>query len=166
MGLQRATRLRCWTRTTAYIGLPRWLSCKEAACQCPRHKRHRFDPWVRKTPWIRKWQPTPVYLPGQSHGRRSLVGYSLWCHKELNMTEWLSIHSCCLYIPEWVSEVTQLCPTLCDPVDCSLPGSSVHGILQARILEWVTISFSRGSYISLNPHYSPSVFTLLSWSLR
>ena len=43
------------------------------------------------------------------------------------------------------SEVTQLCPTLCDPVDCSLPGFSVHGILQARILEWVTISFSRGS---------------------
>ena len=43
------------------------------------------------------------------------------------------------------SEVAESCPTLCDPVDCSLPGSSVHGILQARILEWVTISFSRGS---------------------
>ena len=44
-----------------------------------------------------------------------------------------------------VSEVTQSCPTLCDPMDCSLPGFSVHGILQARMLEWVTISFSRGS---------------------
>ena len=44
-----------------------------------------------------------------------------------------------------LSEVTQSCPTLCDPVDCTLPGSSVHGILQARILEWVAISFSRGS---------------------
>ena len=43
------------------------------------------------------------------------------------------------------SEVAQSCPTLCDPVDCSPPGSSVHGILQVRILEWVTISFSRGS---------------------
>ena len=43
------------------------------------------------------------------------------------------------------SEVAQLCPTLCDSVDCSPPGSSVHGILQARILEWVAISFSRGS---------------------
>ena len=43
------------------------------------------------------------------------------------------------------SEVTQSCPTLCDPVDCSPPGSSVHGILQARILEWVAISFSWGS---------------------
>ena len=41
--------------------------------------------------------------------------------------------------------VTQLCPTLCDTMDCSPPGSSVHGILQARILEWVAISFSRGS---------------------
>ena len=43
------------------------------------------------------------------------------------------------------SEVAQSCPTLCNPVDCSPPGSSVHGILQARILEWVAISFSRGS---------------------
>ena len=43
------------------------------------------------------------------------------------------------------SEVTQLCPTLCDPMDCSLPGSSIHGIFQARILEWVANSFSRRS---------------------
>ena len=39
-------------------------------------KRHRFDPWVGKTSWRRKWQPTPVFLPGESHGQRSLVGYS------------------------------------------------------------------------------------------
>ena len=44
------------------------------------------------------------------------------------------------------SEVTRSCPTLCDPVDCSPPGSSTHGILQARILEWVAISFSRGIF--------------------
>ena len=43
------------------------------------------------------------------------------------------------------SEGAQSCPTLCDPVDCSLPGSSIHGVLQARILEWVAISFCRGS---------------------
>ena len=43
------------------------------------------------------------------------------------------------------SEVAQLCPTLCDPMDCSLPGFCVHGIFQARVLEWVAISFSRGS---------------------
>ena len=49
------------------------------------------------------------------------------------------------YRSEKESELAQLCPTLCDPVDCSPPGSSVHGILQARILEWVAIPFSRGS---------------------
>ena len=43
------------------------------------------------------------------------------------------------------SEVAQSCPTLCDPMDCSLSGSSAHGIFQARVLEWVAISFSRGS---------------------
>ena len=50
---------------------------------------------------------------------------------------------CQLNISE--SEVAQLCPPLCDPMNCSLPGSSVHGIFQARILEWVAISFSRRS---------------------
>ena len=43
------------------------------------------------------------------------------------------------------SEVTQLCPILCNPMDCSPPGSSIHGIFQARVLEWIVISFSRGS---------------------
>ena len=56
---------------------------------------------------------------------------------------WTLRHSSWLLESE--SEVTQSCPTLCDPVDCSLPSSSVHGILQARILEWGAISFSRGS---------------------
>ena len=51
-----------------------------------------------------------------------------------------------LNLGESESEVAQLCPTLRDPMDCSLPGSSVHGIFQARVLEWVAISFSRGSY--------------------
>ena len=44
--------------------------------------------------------------------------------------------------------VAQSCPTLCNPVDCSLPGSSVHGILQARIQEWVTIPFSRETFLT------------------
>ena len=44
-----------------------------------------------------------------------------------------------------VNVVAQSCPTLCDPVDCSLPGSSLHGIFQARVLEWIAISFSKGS---------------------
>ena len=47
---------------------------KEPTCQYIRHKRHRFDPWVGNIPW--KWQPTPVFLPGETHEQRSLVGYS------------------------------------------------------------------------------------------
>ena len=57
-------------------GFPGGASSKEPACQCTRYKRHRFDPWVQKIPWSRKWKTTPVFLPGESHGQRSLVGYS------------------------------------------------------------------------------------------
>ena len=52
------------------------ISGKESACQCRRHKKHGFDPWVGKIPWRWKWQPTPVFLPRKFHGQRSLVGYS------------------------------------------------------------------------------------------
>ena len=48
--------------------------------------RTRFNPWVRKMPWRRAWQPAPVLLPGESHGQRDLVGYSPWDHKELDTT--------------------------------------------------------------------------------
>jgi len=44
------------------------------------------DPWIGKVPWRRKWQPTPAFLSGKSHGQRSLAGSSPWGHKELNMT--------------------------------------------------------------------------------
>ena len=54
-------------------GLPWWLSGKESACQC---RRHEFNPWSRKIPWRRKWQLTLIFLPGKSHGQRSLAGYS------------------------------------------------------------------------------------------
>ena len=67
---------------------PGGASGKEPACQCRRHKRHWFDPWVRKIPWRRKWQPTPVFLPGESHGQRSLAGYSPRGHKESGTNDW------------------------------------------------------------------------------
>ena len=50
-----------------------------------------FDSWVRKIPWRREWLPTPVFLPGESHGLRSLVGYSPWGCKELEKTERLTL---------------------------------------------------------------------------
>ena len=49
--------------------------------------RDEFDPWVRKIPWRRAWKPTPVFLPGESHGQRILMGYRPWGHKESDMTE-------------------------------------------------------------------------------
>ena len=52
--------------------------------------RPRFDPWVGKIRWRRKWQPTQIFLPGGSYGQRSLVGYSPWCPKKLDMTWGLS----------------------------------------------------------------------------
>ena len=57
-------------------GFPGGANGKEPACQCSKHKRCRFSPWVGKIPWRRAWQPTPVFLPGKSHGQRSLEGYS------------------------------------------------------------------------------------------
>ena len=55
--------------------------------QCKRHRRHRFDTWVGKIPWRRKWQPILVFLPEQSHGQRSLAGYSPWGCKESDTAE-------------------------------------------------------------------------------
>ena len=74
-----------------------------------------------------RWQPTRLHHPWGSPGKNTGVG----CHCLLQCMKGKS-----------KSEVAQLCPTLRDPVDCSLPGSSIHGIFQARVLEWVAIAFS------------------------
>ena len=58
---------------------------------CLHCRRPRFDSWVRKIPWRREWQPTPVFLPGESHEQRRLAGYSPWSCKELDMTERLTL---------------------------------------------------------------------------
>ena len=60
---------------------------KESALQCRRHNRLRVNPWVRKIPRRRKCQPTAAFRPGDSHGQRSLEGYSPWGHKESDTTE-------------------------------------------------------------------------------
>ena len=74
-----------------------------------------------------RWQPTRLPHPWDSPGKNTGVG----CHFLLQ----------CMRVKS-ESEVTQLCPTLSDPMDCSPPGSSIHGIFQARVLEWGAISFS------------------------
>ena len=63
-------------------------------------KRLGFNPWVRKIPWRRKWQPTPVLLPGKSHGQRGLAGYSPRSLRELDMTEQLILSLICSQIKE------------------------------------------------------------------
>ena len=75
------------------MDFPGGTSSKEPACQCRRHKRFRFDPWVRKIPWRRAWQPTPVSLPGESHGQRSLADYSPWVTKSQTRLKQLSMHA-------------------------------------------------------------------------
>ena len=68
-------------------GLPKGHRGKEYSCQRRRHKRYKFNPWVGKIPWKRRWQPTLVFLPGKSHGQRSLAAYSPWGRKESDMTK-------------------------------------------------------------------------------
>ena len=78
------------------MGFPSGTSGKELACQ---FRRLRLYAWVKKIPWVwkipgrRKWQPTPIFLPGKFHGQRSLMGYSQWGPKELGKTEHAHKHT-------------------------------------------------------------------------
>ena len=115
----------CW-------GLPKWLSeseiLKESSCQCRRHRGRVFDSCISKIPWRRKWQLTAVF----------------WMENPMDRRAWQAIvHR--VTAAAAAAKSLQSCLTLCDPIDCSPPGSSVHGILQARTLERVAISFSIGS---------------------
>ena len=137
----------------------------------PESKGCGFDPSVGTIPWRRVWQLTPVFLLGESREQRSLgatvhrVGHywsdlahdlngkrvwkrvdtyvciteSFCCTPETNATLLIKC-ACVLISAQLLSSIW-----LCDPVDCTPPSPSVHGILQARILEWVTISYSRES---------------------
>ena len=81
------TRTHTHTYINKIIGFPGGTSGKESTCQRGRPRRHRFNLWAGKMPWRRKWQPTPVLLPRDFNGQRSLVGYSPWGCKESHMTE-------------------------------------------------------------------------------
>ena len=107
-------------------------------------------------------QPANVFTPSSGcweidgENARSTVDYAIWEKSEYlqvrNINPKLSPNKCfCCFCL-----VTQSCLTLCNPMDCSPPGSSVHGILQARILEWVAIPFSRGSSQRRNWTQSPA----------
>ena len=108
-------------------------------------QRLRFNPCIRKIPWRRKWQPTPVFLPGKSHGQRSLVGCSPWSHKrvrhdlgtkqkqqrKLKICKPYTLKNafldmCYAFLVYQFSSVAQLCSTLRDPMNRSTPGLPVH----------------------------------------
>ena len=74
----------CWAHSLYSM----WLRRQRIYPQCG---RPGFDPWVGKIPWRREWLPTPVLLPGEFHGQRSLAGYSPWGHKEWDTTDQLTV---------------------------------------------------------------------------
>ena len=77
-----------------HFRLPWWFSGKRSTCQC---RRCRLDPWVKKISWRRKWPPTPIFLPGKSHGHRSLARCSPWGRKRVRRdlaTKWQQLPLC------------------------------------------------------------------------
>ena len=130
---------------------------------CRRQGRHGFDPWGGKISWRRKWQPTPVFLPGKSHGQRSLASYRPgsckrvgqdWATEHLktevgmrsdHMCSWRNFgdHGDVLKLEYGESALVCMCSRVRLFVT---PGSCVHGVSQARMLEWVIISFFTGSF--------------------
>ena len=112
---------------------------------------HESEKWkwsrsvVSDSSWPHGLQPTRLLRPRDFLNKSTGLGYHCllhWCY-----LYWITKTRLqnTLSAKKSESEVAQSCPTLCDPMDCSLLGSSVHGIFQARVLEWVAISFSRGS---------------------
>ena len=98
-------------------------------------------------------QPTPIFLPGESHGQRSLSGYSPWAHKESDTTKFLRTQAAAAAA---AAKSLQSCRTLSDPMDCSPPGSSVHGIFQARVLEWVPLAHTNKQTMPSFTHHMGS----------
>ena len=87
--IKQGGRLRnIFIKKYAFQWLLRWLRQGRI---CPQCGILRFDPWVRKIPWRREWLPTPIFLPGKSHGQRDLAGYNPWDGKELDTTEQLTL---------------------------------------------------------------------------
>ena len=84
-----------WGGWAIFLAITWWLRWYSVGLQCG---RTRFDLWVGKIPWRRKWHPTPVFLPGKSHGWRSLAGYSPWGCKQSDTTEAISLFCVCLWL--------------------------------------------------------------------
>ena len=139
----------------------RWYRGKAASCQC-RKQVTQGQSLGQGDPLEEGMATRSSALPGKSHGQRSLVGYSPWGRKGLDLLSMACqasfyfrlynsyIKSCICF---WLQNKAHVCCakslqshlTLCNPMACCLPGSYIHGILQARILEWVDMPSSKGS---------------------
>ena len=114
-----------WASLVAQIvkNLPEMQATQVWSLQCG---RCWFDPRVRKIPWKKKWQSTPVFLPEEFHGQRSLEGYSPWAHKESDRTDWLTLlHMVVLCLVS--KEVFLLFSTVAAPIYISI--KSIWGFL-------------------------------------
>ena len=107
--------------------------------------RPGFEPWVRKIPWRRKWQPTPVLLPGKCHGWRSLVGYSQWDRRELYTTEQ---HHFLLFLVCWMFLIVKFLSVLSKVFSCICWDDHV-----IFILYFVSMVY----YINWNGYVEPSL---------
>ena len=128
------------------FGLPTWLSARESTWQCRRHTRSGFDPWVGKIPWRRAWQPTPVFLPGESHGQRSLAGYSWWGHRELDTIK----HAQYYFIYVLVSLVSSQCIVF---VFKQLIPLNMHFCILVSFFTWYILDVFHAAY-SLKASFS------------
>ena len=112
------------------MAFPWWLRWQSV---CPQCQKPRFDPWVGKIPWRRKWQPTPVFLPGKSHGQRSLEGCSPWGRKGLDTTERLT-HTEIMQPWKWVLRCKAM---------STVDGNGVKKLKKERLGECKHCVFSR-----------------------
>ena len=131
---------------SALVGLP-WSQMVKNPCNA---RDLGFIRGLGRSPGGRYGNPLQYSRLENPHGQRNLVGYSPQGHKEPDTAEQLGTEHSTALIREkkCIHMCAKLCPTLCDPTDCSPPGSSVHRFLQARILEWVAIPFTGGIFLT------------------
>ena len=88
---KKSKNIKCYIRFQwCWVGFPGVASGNESSCQCRSDRSCRFNLWVGKIPWRMAWQPTPVFLLGESYRQRSPAGYSPWGHKESDTTKMTS----------------------------------------------------------------------------
>ena len=135
-----------------------WLSRLRICLQCRRHGRREFDSWVKKIPWRRKWQPTPGFLPGESHGQRSLAGYSPRGHKRVGHN-WATKHAVYTYTYFHTNAHTYMPPASPHPLFSDFPCLPLHSQRYYPVLHCAGLS-PHSVFILLDAGSTPT--TLLS----